>query len=140
MQIVNSLGLSIGVKLNYPHAPIIGPHIFSPYTILIGLAVIPEARALHFTKSRGNRRKVSITTTFPVHILKAHPFLLRNRRSIVIAQNNKPFFSKSIAFKVHQSQKSFLDAHTPSGYGRKERLSADSSPLFVPPCGEPFWW
>src|SRR5260370_41776711 len=109
-------GPTFWVKLNFPHAPTNGPSIFSPlpqgralfgifspYTILIGLAVIPEARALHFTKSRGNRCKVSITTTFPVHILEAHPFLLRNRRPIVIAQNNNPLFSKSIEFKVHQS-------------------------------------
>src|SRR2546427_1969026 len=114
MQVMNSFIVSIGVELDDTHSPIICSYIFGPLyqcgtnscifrpdTILVGLTVIPEARALHFTKRRSDWREVRVTATFPVHIFEAHPFLLRNVRAIVITQYNKALFGKGIKFEMH---------------------------------------
>src|SRR5260370_7479254 len=114
VQVVDGLDLGIGIEFDNTHAAEIGSYIvrplhqggaylsiFGPDAVVVGLTVIPEARALHFTSGRGNGREVGVATTFPVHIFEAHPFLFRNRRAIVIAQDNKTLFGKGIEFKVH---------------------------------------
>src|SRR5689334_15842987 len=111
---MNSLLIRIGVELDDSHSPIIRPYIFAPLyqcgtnccifrpdTVLVGLTVIPEACALHFTKCRSDRREISVAATFPVHIFETHPFLRGNGWAIVITQYNKALFSKGIKFKVH---------------------------------------
>src|SRR5260370_283967 len=70
--------------------------VFGPHAILVGLAMGPEASALHFAESRSDGSKVGVATALPVHIFKALPLFRGNSRAGIIAQRYKTFFCHNI--------------------------------------------
>jgi hypothetical protein len=56
-----------------------------PDPVLVGLAVIPEAAAVHLASSRRERSEVSIAAALPVHVFQGLPFSWLNCGPLPVA-------------------------------------------------------
>jgi len=72
-----------------------------PDPVLVRLAVVPEAAAVHLAGRRRQRREVRVAAALPVHVLQRFPFVRGNSRALEIAEDDVPLFCHDVELVMH---------------------------------------